>query len=144
MHDFKDLNNKNYYDSLSQAEQQLISIVSSQYPDKKVLSGPSNNMFVIREFGKPDLLVQVESLNGVYQVRPIIGISVNDEVSEVVDSQVSEGISNSKGIQKTLSTPIGKAFSDTRESGFMMLLLFIFLAGISSGIIFMIILNFIA
>jgi len=145
LYDFRDISNKNIYDNLSASEQQLIRIVMSQYPDKKVLSGSSSNIFVIREEGKPDILVQVESLNGVYQVRPIIGSVINDELSnDSSDSLSDNDKSNSLGRQKTLSTPIGRMFSDNRESGFMMFVLFIFLAGISSGIIFMIILNFIA
>ena len=145
LYDFRDISNKNVYDQLSQGEQQLIKIVMSQYPDKKILSGASSNMFVIREEGKPDILVQVESLNGVYQVRPIVGITVNDELSNDSSDNLSDNDkSNSLGHQKTLSTPIGRMFSDNSESGFMMFVLFIFLAGISSGIIFMIILNFIA
>ena len=145
LYDFRDVSNKNIYYQLSQGEQQLIKIVMSQYPDKKILSGASSNMFVIQEVGKPDILVQVESLNGVYQVRPIVGITVNDELSNDSSDNLSDNDkSNSLGHQKTLSTPIGRMFSDNRESGFMMFVLFIFLAGISSGIIFMIILNFIA
>ena len=145
LYDFRDISNKNVYDQLSQGEQQLIKIVMSQYPDKKILSGASSNMFVIQEVGKPDILVQVESLNGVYQVRPIVGITVNDELSNDSSDNLSDNDkSNSLGHQKTLSTPIGRMFSDNSESGFMMFVLFIFLAGISSGIIFMIILNFIA
>ena len=141
LYDFRDINNKNVYDQLSQGEQQLIRIVMSQYPDKKVLSGPSSNMFVIKEEGKPDILVQVESLNGVYQVRPIDVSVINDELSN--DS--SDSLGESKGKQMTLSTPVGKAMSnDIEKAGFMTYVLITFLAGISSGIIFMIILNFIA
>lgn len=145
LYDFRNLSNKNIYDNLSASEQQLIRIVMSQYPDKKVLSGASSNMFVIQEVGKPDILVQVESLNGVYQERPIDVSVINDGLSsDSSDSLSDNDKSNSLGRQKTLSTPIGRMFSDNRESGFMMFVLFIFLAGISSGIIFMIILNFIA
>ncbi len=140
LYDFNDLGNKNIYDQLSQNDKQLINIVMSQYPGKKVLSGAASNMFVVQEFGKPDILVKVESLNGIYQVRPIIGTTINED--ESIDTTNDKSIS--LGHQKTLSTQIGRMFSDNRESGFMMLLLFIFLAGISSGIIFMIILNFIA
>ena len=141
LYDFRDLSNKNIYDNLSASEQQLIRIVMSQYPDKKVLSGSSSNMFVIREEGKPDILVQVESLNGVYQVRPIDVSVINDEFSN--DS--SDSLGESKGKQITLSTPFGKAMSnDIEKAGFMTYVLITFLAGISSGIIFMIILNFIA
>ena len=120
---------------MNDSEKQLINIVKSQYPDKKVLSGPGANMFVIQGIGE-NQLVQVLSRDGIYQVRPIIDNSINDSIDN--DS------SNSKGIQKTLSTQAGKLFSDSSESGFVMLFLFIFLAGIGSGIIFMIILNFMA
>ena len=135
LYDFSDLSNKNVYDNLNDSEKQLINIVKSQYPDKKVLSGPGDNMFVIQGIGE-NQLVQVLSRDGIYQVRPIIDNSINDSIDN--DS------SNSKGIQKTLSTQAGKLFSDSSESGFVMLFLFIFLAGIGSGIIFMIILNFMA
>lgn len=136
LYDFKDFSNKNVYDQLSQNEQQLINIVMSEYPDKKVLSGSSSNMFVIQEVGKPDILVQVESLNGVYQVRPIIGNYLNDN---------SDGLGESKGKQMTLSTPVGKAMSnDIEKAGFMTYVLITFLAGIGIGIVSMIILNFMA
>lgn len=136
LYDFKDFSNKNVYDQLSQNEQQLINIVMSEYPDKKVLSGSSSNMFVIQEVGKPDILVQVESLNGVYQVIPIIGNYLNDN---------SDGLGESKGKQMTLSTPVGKAMSnDIEKAGFMTYVLITFLAGIGIGIVSMIILNFMA
>ena len=136
LYDFKDFSNKNVYDQLSQNEQQLINIVMSEYPDKKVLSGSSSNMFVIQEVGKPDILVQVESLNGVYQVRPIIVNYLNDN---------SDGLGESKGKQMTLSTPVGKAMSnDIEKAGFMTYVLITFLAGIGIGIVSMIILNFMA
>ena len=145
LYDFRDIRNKNIYYQLSQMEQQMIYIVTSQYPDKKILSGASSNMFVIQEVGKPDILVQVESLNGVYQVRPIVGSVVNESVSNDSSNNLSsESKGNSLGHQKTLSTPIGRMFSDDRETGFVTMLLSIFLAGIGIGIVLMIILNFIA
>lgn len=68
-------------------------------------------------------------------------IPINVNFNEYTDTQeVSGGQSKSK--QKTLSAHPGVHFGE--DSGFMTFLLVIFLAGISSGIIFMIILNFLA
>jgi len=69
----------------------------------------------------------------------VIPINVNFE--NFSDSQeVFEG--QSKGKQKTLNAHPGIHWGE--DSGFMTFLLVIFLAGISSGIIFMIILNFLS
>lgn len=138
LYDFRDLSNKNFYNQLSSGEQQCVNEVMRCYPDKNVLSGPSGNMFIVRDLNEGDLLVQVDIVDGVYQVRPIVGKSIND------DSLSSSDMSNSISHQKTLSTLAGRMFSDRGETGFVTLLLSIFLAGISSGIIFMIILNFLA
>lgn len=138
LYDFRNLSNKNLYDQLSSNEQELINEVMSKYPDKEVLSGPNNNMFIVRDSSLGDLLVQVEIIEGVYQVRPIVGNYIND------DSMSDGDKSNSISHQKSLSTLAGRMLSDCRETGFVTLLLSIFLAGISSGIIFMIILNLLA
>lgn len=69
----------------------------------------------------------------------VIPVNVNfDDYSE--SQEVSEG--QSKGKQKTLNAHPGIHWGE--DSGFMTFLLVIFLAGISSGIIFMIILNFLS
>ena len=79
------------------------------------------------------------SINNMKDFTGVIPINVN--FNEYTDTQeVSGGQSKSK--QKTLSAHPGVHFGE--DSGFMTFLLVIFLAGISSGIIFMIILNFLA
>ena len=138
LYDFKDLSNRNFYDQLSSNEQQFVNEVMRVYPDKNILSGPDSNMFIVRGLNDGDLLVQVDVVDGVYQVRPIIGNYISDDSSSLGDN------SNSISHQKTLSTVAGRMLSDRRETGFVTLLLSIFLAGISSGIIFMIILNLLA
>lgn len=67
---------------------------------------------------------------------------IRDNLNEY--EEIGEG--ESLGIQKTIGAhPLtGKFFSSAEENGFMTFLFVIFLAGISSGIIFMIILNFLA
>lgn len=136
LYNFKDLSNRNVYNQLSQEDAQLVNIVMSTYPDKKVLCGVSQNMFVVQEVGQDDLLVQVMSLNGVYQVRPIMQSNIEYEQN---DGQNSNSISH----QKTLSTQVGKMMSE-RETGFTTFVLITFLGGIGIGIISMIILNFMA
>ena len=70
-------------------------------------------------------------------------------INEIKDEyNQSEGMSEgqSMGIQKSIGTHpgAGKFLHFGEDSGFMTFLLVMFLAGISSGIIFMIILNFLA
>ena len=69
----------------------------------------------------------------------VIPVNVNFE-NFAETQEVSEG--TSKGNQKVLTSHPGIHFGE--DSGFMTFLLVIFLAGISSGIIFMIILNFLS
>ena len=71
-------------------------------------------------------------------------IPINMVFSSINDEDKSEGQSLSK--QKKLGSHpgVGSHFNLGKDSGFMTFLLVIFLAGISSGIIFMIILNFLA
>lgn len=71
-------------------------------------------------------------------------IPINMVFSSINDEDKSEGQSLSK--QKKLGSHpgVGSHFPCVEDGGFMTFLLVIFLAGISSGIIFMIILNFLA
>lgn len=71
-------------------------------------------------------------------------IPINMVFSSINDEDKSEGQSLSK--QKKLGSHpgVGSHFHWGEDGGFMTFLLVIFLAGISSGIIFMIILNFLA
>lgn len=71
-------------------------------------------------------------------------IPINMVFSSINDEDKDEGQSLAK--QKTLGSHpgVGSHFHWGEDGGFMTFLLVIFLAGISSGIIFMIILNFLA
>lgn len=71
-------------------------------------------------------------------------IPINMVFSSINDEDKNEG--QSLGKQKKLGSHpgVGSHFHFGEDSGFMAFLLVIFLAGISSGIIFMIILNFLA
>lgn len=83
----------------------------------------------------------VDVNDGEYSSRT--GIVPINEIMDKYEEGVSEG--QSKGKQKTLvPTGSSKILHWGEDSGFMTFLLVIFLAGISSGIIFMIILNFLA
>ena len=105
--------------------------------------------FEIADFGKGISNMETYDIDiyevddGEYSSRT--GIVPISEINSEYDEGVSEG--QTFGIQKSLGTHpgTGKFFSHFNEdSGFMTFLLVIFLAGISSGIIFMIILNFLA
>ena len=132
LYNFDDLSNKPLYDKLSPIEQQSVYIVKSKFPDNQVISGPADNIYIVRD-GVDDKYYKVEMNDGVYQVLPIDedGISYDNSDSFMASS-------NSKTMQKSLgSNGIPKMYDD----GFMNILLFIFCAGIGSGIIVMIILN---
>lgn len=143
LYNFNDMSNKNVYDQLSQNEKQDVYIVRSTYPDKQIISGPSDNIYIVREEGKDDLFVTVEKKDGIYQVRPIIEKSLSDNSVFNGDVGSDKGLSMG-GQQKSLGAhpSVGKHFSWTdREAGFMNILFFIFFSGIGIGILFMTFLN---
>lgn len=142
LYNFNDITNRNVYNQLSEDEKQDIYIVMSTYPGKQIISGPYDNIYIIREVGKDDLFVRVEKKDGIYQVRPIIENSLNDVDNS--NSMDSSDNSMSMGQQKSLGAhpSVGKHFSWVdREAGFMNALFFIFFSGVGIGITFMTFLN---
>ena len=82
-------------------------------------------------------------INDTNYINPVDNNSIiRDNLNEY--EEIGEG--NSFGIQKTIGTHpgTGKHFHFGEDSGFMTFILVMFLAGISMGIIFMIIMNFLA
>lgn len=143
LYNFNDITNKNIYNQLSQQEKQDIHIVRSTYPDKQVISGPNDNIYIVRETGKEDLFVSVYKKDGIYQVRPINELTYNSMSNENGSNDISESKSIG-GQQKTLGAhpSTGKAFSwSDKEAGFMNILFSIFFSGIGIGIVFMTFLN---
>ena len=82
---------------------------------------------------------------GVIPINMVLN-NLNDDNNPVIRDNLNEyeeiGQGESLGKQKTFSAHPGIHFGE--DNGFMTLILVIFLAGISSGIVFMIILNFFA
>lgn len=173
IYDFRDLSNKNIYNDLSLEQKQEINIITSneKFKNKKVLSCPKEHLYILKQDGLDDILISVEQKNGVYQIRQVEEISYeknqnnmnlysnnreqllnynNEEVTPLDIYDEQEGMQQeelqqiTKSKQKTLGAhpSIGTHFH-YEDAGFMNILLFIFLTGISSGIILMIILNFI-
>lgn len=141
LYNFNDLSNKSVYDKLNVRQQQDIYIVRSTYPDKQIISGPNDNIYIIREVGSDDIFVKVEMRDGVYQVLPIVNQVINED-SGVYDnsSDSANSIGMSKSKQKTLgANGIPKMY----EEGFMNVLFFIFFSGVGIGIVAMAVLNFI-
>lgn len=128
-----DINNVNSslntIEELSNMKKMLL--IQKEYPTKQINYDYNNGVFVLSEPGCGNVYVNV--INDV-----IIPFDINPSSNS--DSLESESKSLS-GHSKTLSTPIGRLFSD-RESGFTNMLFFIFLAGLSIGVVFMVVLNF--
>lgn len=145
LYDFNDISNNNVYNQLSDFEKQGVNIVRSTYPDKQVISGPSDNIYIIREIGKEDFFVKVENKNGIYQVRPIVEIGLDDTFP--LENENSDEVSTSTfGHQKTLGghPSAGKMSWDDKNSAFINVLFFIFFGGVGIGVTFMTILNFLS
>lgn len=142
LYDFNDISNKNVYNQLSDFERQGVNIVRSTYPDKQVISGPNDNIYIIREIGKEDFFVKVENKNGVYQVRPIVEMSLSDTFLEGNEDKNEVSMSIGGG-QKTLGShpSLGKMSWDEKNAAFINVLFFIFFGGVGIGVTFMTILN---
>lgn len=84
--------------------------------------------------------------NKINEMNDINPVDNNSIIRDNLNEYEEIGESNSFGIQKTIGTypGTGKHFHFGEDSGFMTFILVIFLAGISMGIIFMIIMNFLA
>ena len=133
LYDFSDISNKSVYDSLLDKEKQELYVVLSTYPGKKVFSGPHDNVYIVIDDGK-ESVVKVLNKDGVYQVRPF------EEDMAKQDEDSSNSYSNQKSLGTHPAAGTHFSFSD-KEAGFTDILIFIFLSGISIGIVFMIILN---
>ncbi len=116
-------------------------IIQGQYPNKQVSYDPNNNAYILSEEGFEDMYVSVIQNNGIYQIIPIDVNTTNDSMNT---SNESSNKSNTISHQKTLGTHpgVGNHFHFGEDSGFMNALFFIFLTGLSTGVVFMIILNF--
>lgn len=106
------------------------------HPDKIVNMTSKPHSYVLSGDGIEDIYVKVEGKNGIYQILPDI-----EMYTSVNDTSVSNQ-SESKGISLTKSTLAGRAMADKDQAAFTNILFFIFLSGLSVGVIFMVILNF--
>lgn len=105
------------------------------HPDKIVNMTSKPHSYVLSGDGIEDIYVKIEGKNGIYQILPDI-----EMYTSVNDSSASNQ-SESKGISLTKSTLVGRAMADRDQAAFTNVLFFIFLAGLSVGVVFMVILN---
>lgn len=108
------------------------------HPDKIVNMTSKPHSYVLSGDGIEDIYVKVEGKNGIYQILPDIEMYTSDSVNDTSVSNQSE----SKGISLTKSTLAGRAMADKDQAAFTNILFFIFLSGLSVGVVFMVILNF--
>ena len=130
------------YDSNNKKINELIDmknrvIIQGNYPSKQVNYDSKNNIYILSEEGFEDMHVSVIQ-------NKIIPIDVNTTNDSMNTSNESSNKSNTISHQKTLGTHpgVGNHFHFGEDSGFMNALFFIFLTGLSTGVVFMIILNF--
>lgn len=143
LYDFNDISNKQVYDNLSESFKNDINIVKSTFPDKKVISGPFGNIYIICEEDKKDLFVHVVKSNGIYQVLPINNEFYGNGDYGNAQSDGTDSLSSSKSVdshQKKIGT-LGGIKWGSDDSGFMNVLFFIFLVGLVCGMAFMIFFN---
>lgn len=127
----------NLNDNQSFAVQEM-NWIRGLHPDKIVNMTSKPHSYVLSGDGIEDIYVKVEGKNGIYQILPDIEMYTSDSVNDTSVSNQSE----SKGISLTKSTLAGRAMADKDQAAFTNILFFIFLSGLSVGVIFMVILNF--
>ena len=127
----------NLNDNQSFAVQEM-NWIRGLHPDKIVNMTSKPHSYVLSGDGIEDIYVKVEGKNGIYQILPDIEMYTSDSVNDTSVSDQSE----SKGISLTKSTLVGRAMADKDQAAFTNILFFIFLSGLSVGVIFMVILNF--
>jgi hypothetical protein len=105
------------------------------HPDKSVNMTSKPHSYVLSGDGIEDIYVKVVG----NQVLPDIDMYSSAEANSASNSQ-----SESKGISLTKSTLVGRAMSDkeNNQAAFTNVLFFIFLAGLSVGMVVMMVLNF--
>ena len=119
--------------------QKELFILKGEYPDSIISLTDIPHHYILSKNGK-DEYVNVEGSNGIYRMVKVTPNDVNTQTDGLSSNNLSvQSYHNSNSKKKTLSTLAGRLMSD---DGFTNSLFFIFLAGLSTGVVFMIILNF--
>lgn len=120
--------------------QKELFMLKGEYPDKIISLMDVPHNYILSKDGEEDLYVKVEGDNGIYRIVKVTPNDVNNQTDGLSSNNLSvQSYHNSNSKKKTLSTLAGRLMSD---DGFTNSLFFIFLAGLSTGVIFMVVLNF--
>lgn len=117
-------------------------LIKGEYPNKDVTYDACFNVYRLSEPGTSDIYVSVNKSDkyGFYQIVPV---DINDLMSSG-DLNQSDSSSNEKGRSLTKSTLVGRAMApkdDINQAAFTNILFFVFLSGLSIGVVLMVILN---
>ena len=128
---------------LNDLRNRLLIHSQEEYSKKEINYEPFFDGYRLSEPGEKDIYVKINTTDK-FNIRQINEIDIN-ELEFYDNSQIqSEGQSNGRSLTK--STAIGRAFADNYnfdyKNGFTNILFFIFRAGLSVGVVFMVILNF--
>lgn len=119
--------------------QKELFILKGEKPNAIISLTDTPHQYILSQDGE-DEYVKVEGDNGIYRIVKITPNDVNNQTDGLSSNNLSvQSYHNSNSKKKTLSTLAGRLMSD---DGFTNSLFFIFLAGLSTGVIFMVVLNF--
>ena len=132
LYNFKNPLNQETFKNLNDSQKEQIYLIDNKYQDKIILSNPIENIHII-----PDekLILTVENKDGIYQIKKL------NQINEF-EGSIENNKLNKKTNQKTLGTHpgMGQMFKSD-EDGFSNIILMIFLAGITIGMIAMLGIN---
>lgn len=119
--------------------QKELFILKGEKPNAIISLTDTPHQYILSQDGE-DEYFKVEGDNGIYRIVKVTPNDVNNQTDGLSSNNLSvQSYHNSNSKKKTLSTLAGRLMSD---DGFTNSLFFIFLAGLSTGVVFMIILNF--
>lgn len=134
------MNTINQSDSSNESfVQKELFILKGEKPNAIISLTDTPHQYILSQDGE-DEYFKVEGDNGIYRIVKVTPNDVNNQTDDLSSNNLSvQSYHNSNSKKKTLSTLAGRLMSD---DGFTNSLFFIFLAGLSTGVIFMVILNF--
>lgn len=129
---------------LNDIRDRLLIQSQEKYSNKEINYEPFFDGYRLSEPGTPDIYVKINTTDK-FNIHQIKEIDINELASydDAHNHSYLYGGEN-KGRSFTKSTAIGRAMSsrDDSQAAFTNILFFIFLAGLSVGVVFMVILNF--
>lgn len=151
LYDFKNLDNRNIYNELNFEQKQEVNLIMSneKYYGKRIKSCPKEHLYVVIDNNNEDILLSVESKNGIFQIRQIKENEYVKQDNTNYEIETNESNPPYEEYEKEEKEPLQeKAKQKTlglhpfyKKAGFTNILFYVFLTGISCGIVLMIILN---